>query len=480
MMEESTSEIIFLKGGGEAGEITRNYNWASTSLGEPENWPQPLRIALGIVLHSRFPMFIFWGPEQICFYNDAYRPSLGEEGKHPAIGRPGEIVWPEIWDYLKPKLDQVLAGGESIWEEDHLLPIYRNGKLDVVYWTYSYSPIMDDEGNIGGVMVICTETTEKVTANKNLSTSVQHFRDLVKNAPVAIAVFKGFDLVVEMANKAYMMLVGQKMEDFVGKPLFESLPEAREILEPLANEVLRTGKPLHVREFEIVINRNGKDETCYFNAAYEAIYEEDGSISGIMVVANEVTDLVVAKKEIEFSEQRFRNLLNQAPDAILILKGEDLVLEVANKPLLDLWQVDETAIGKPFLEILPEMENQVLEMLQDVYHNGVTHYGYEMPIIFERKNGEKDTIYFNFVYHPYREKDETITGVLVMASNVTGQVASQKMLEENQSDLNLAIEIGELGTFRIDLINDTATYSERIMDWFGLTENSVNLDTFFN
>src|SRR3954447_23433558 len=116
--------LSYLVDGGEMGELTRNYDWSRSSLGHPANWPQNLLVTLGIILHSKFPMFLFWGRENICFYNDAYRPSLGNEGKHPfALGKKGLEVWPEIWSDIGPIIDQVLSGGGANWSEDHLLPI---------------------------------------------------------------------------------------------------------------------------------------------------------------------------------------------------------------------------------------------------------------------------------------------------------------------------------------------------------------------
>ncbi len=111
-------------------------------------------------------MFLFWGPELFCFYNDAYRPALGNAGKHPALGEKAAEVWPEIWADIKPLIDQVLAGGEATWSEDQLLPIYRNGSLEDVYWTFSHSPVCDESGTPSGVFVTCMETTGTV---KNLS-----------------------------------------------------------------------------------------------------------------------------------------------------------------------------------------------------------------------------------------------------------------------------------------------------------------------
>lgn len=157
------------QGGGDMGRRIREYNWAATPVGPIETWPSSLRNAVNIVLSSRFPMFIWWGPGLIQFYNDAYRPSMGDTGKHPAaLGQRGEDCWPEIWPVIYPLIRQVLDTGEATWSEDQLIPIYRNGGLEDVYWTFGYSPIIDDDGKIGGVLVVCSENTEKVLNYRKL------------------------------------------------------------------------------------------------------------------------------------------------------------------------------------------------------------------------------------------------------------------------------------------------------------------------
>src|SRR6185312_8703628 len=164
--------VHFLSGGGEMGELIRAKDWSKTPIGNPENWSYSLKTAIGLVLHSKFPMFLWWGPELICFYNDAYRPSLGNDGKHPSIlGMRAKDAWPEIWDVIKPLIDQVVNTGEATWDEDRLIPIYRNGGMEDVYWTFSYSPIYNDTDEIEGVLVTCNETTEKVLAMNRLKES---------------------------------------------------------------------------------------------------------------------------------------------------------------------------------------------------------------------------------------------------------------------------------------------------------------------
>ncbi|MEO6131621.1 MAG: ATP-binding protein [Saprospiraceae bacterium] len=165
------ANLQFLKEGGEMGELTRQKDWSKTSLGSPESWPQSLRTSISIVLNSRFPMVLLWGPKLICFYNDAFRPSLGQNGKHPFIlGMNSEDAWSEIWDIIQPLLLQVTSGGGATWSEDQLIPIFRNNNIEDVYWTFSYSPIHDDGGNVSGVLVICNETTDKIKNEQELIT----------------------------------------------------------------------------------------------------------------------------------------------------------------------------------------------------------------------------------------------------------------------------------------------------------------------
>lgn len=156
-------------GGGEMGRLMAAHPWADSPLGPPHAWPQSLRTAVGICLGSRFPMVLWWGPDLRLIYNDAWRPSLGTL-KHPAVGKPGREVWAEIWHLIGPMLEGVLASGEATWSADMLLPMDRYGFLEETYWTYSYSPIRDEAGRVGGVFTAVTETTLRVVGERRLRT----------------------------------------------------------------------------------------------------------------------------------------------------------------------------------------------------------------------------------------------------------------------------------------------------------------------
>ncbi len=161
--------LAFLARGGQMGALMRAHPWANTPLGAPEQWSEGLKTTVRLALNTRHPVFIFWGPDGICLYNDAYSALVGPE-KHPGmLGMPARQAWGEIWSVIGPQIDLVMAGGGSTWSENELIPIMRNGALEDVYWTYSYGPIHDGAAasGIGGVLVLCTETTEIVRAKRS-------------------------------------------------------------------------------------------------------------------------------------------------------------------------------------------------------------------------------------------------------------------------------------------------------------------------
>ncbi len=164
----SQADEVFA-GGGEMGALMRSIDWSITPLGTVESWPQSLRTAISICLASYFPMLIWWGPELVKLYNDAYRVILG--AKHPrALGQRGQECWPEIWHIIGPMLEGVLKEGKATWSENQLLFLERNGYSEECYFTFSYSPIRDESGGVGGVFTAVTETTSHVLGERRLRT----------------------------------------------------------------------------------------------------------------------------------------------------------------------------------------------------------------------------------------------------------------------------------------------------------------------
>jgi hypothetical protein len=154
----------FLADGGETGALMRSHDWSDSPLGAPETWPPSLRSVVSLMLTSRFPMFVAWGPELAILYNDAYAPILGTRHPH-AMGHPFREVWPEIWDDIEPLVARAMIGESTFHENLHLVT-ERHGFPEDTWHTLSYSPVRDESGTIGGMFCTCTETTEKVQADR--------------------------------------------------------------------------------------------------------------------------------------------------------------------------------------------------------------------------------------------------------------------------------------------------------------------------
>ncbi len=279
-------------GTGEMADLTRAFDWSQTSLGWIDHWPAVLLNTVNILLNSRHPMFLWWGEELIQFYNDAYRPSLGA-GKHPsALGQWGQDCWPEIWPIISPQIKAVMTRGEASWNENQLVPIHRNGRLEDVYWTYGYSPVYTAPGKIGGTLVVCTETTATVIAKRQLQREMERLADLFEQAPAFFAVLNGPEYVFEMVNGPYQQLIGQR--GLIGKTVREAVPEAEaQGFVKLLEGVYKTGQPYVGRNIPIQLARNPGHplELRFLDFVYQPKRDSEGAVSGIIALGVDVTDV---------------------------------------------------------------------------------------------------------------------------------------------------------------------------------------------
>jgi len=191
--------LDFLAGGGEMGALMREHDWTRSPLGPPQDWPDALKMSVSICLNSRFPMVLWWGPDCIMLYNDAWRPVLGAT-KHPGgLGRPGVESWPEIWHIIGEQMRGVLERGEASWSEDLLLVFDRFGYNEEAYFTYSYSPIKHANGRVGGVFSAVTETTGRVIGERRLRI-LRELAERTADAKSVEAACAGFTEVLGAAN----------------------------------------------------------------------------------------------------------------------------------------------------------------------------------------------------------------------------------------------------------------------------------------
>ena len=431
----------FLQGGGEMGELTRNYPWENTSIGSPDSWPQSLRTALSILLNARFPMFLWWGDDLVQFYNDAYRPSFGEFGKHPeALGQKGEDCWPEIWPTIKPLIDQVRSGGPATWSEDQLIPINRNGKLEDVYWTFSYNPVYIENGQIGGVLVVCHETTKNVQTVKELQISESRFQNLVQETTVGIIVLSGWEMKIEIANKSFCALLECVPEELAGKNLFDIIPQAENSIRPILEQILSTGESFTSFGWPFYLNTAGNKikENC-LDLYYQPYKEPDGTIGGVMILCQDVSEQVMSRKKLEESEQRLRSFVESAPFPISVYTGKEMIIQFANQVMMDTWGKGNDVIGKLYTEVLPELMNQeIFEQVRQVYETGIPFHAKNQRVDLV-VSGQLQPFYFNYSFTPVFDGDGNIYGVMNTAADVTDLNKAHKKAKESEQNLRNVI-----------------------------------------
>lgn len=296
----------FLAGGGEMGALIRAYRWDSSPLGAPENWSQGLKTAVRLLLSTGHPMFIWWGPDLIQFYNDAYRRSIGPERHPSALGQGGRECWAEIWHIIGPQIEQVMGGEGHTWQENQLVPITRHGQKEDVYWTYGYGPIDDPDAphGVGGVLVVCTETTAQVLAEQRIKAAEARWRALFTQAPGFMCILTGPDHIFEFANPRYFDLLDHR--DIIGKTVRDALPEVEQQgFVDLLDKVYRTGKaytgtalPLSLRQSD------GSSRNIFLDFVYEPIRDASGEIAGIFVNGYDVTDRVISTEILREEDRR--------------------------------------------------------------------------------------------------------------------------------------------------------------------------------
>ncbi|MFH7019222.1 PAS domain-containing protein [Flavobacterium sp. FlaQc-47] len=483
--------LNFLRGGGEMGEYTRTYNWSATSIGSPDQWPQSLRTTVSTILNSKFPMFLWWGENLIQFYNDAYRPSLGNDGKHPeALGANGVDTWPEIWPVIYPLIKQVLDGGESTWMENQLIPIYRNGSLENVYWTFSYSPVFDDSGAIGGVLVTCTETTDAVVRLQQLNETNKELQLLLDyNIAMHKIQFEKdlkFKNVTNMspaglwlADKDGMMTyVNKTLSDWTGLHYKEVLGDAwpAAILDEDRNTVIEAYNKAVAEKshYDVQFHLKKWDGSIIkCHAAGDPFYMADGELGGYAGYCMDIQALVEGEKQIVESEQRFFNLTRQATVGIVVLTGEDLKVNIVNDAYASLiGRTVEDLLDKNLFEIIPETESVYRPIIEKVKATGESFYLYSSYYCVIVNNTKKEG-YLNVVYQPYKEIDGKITGVIALCHDVTEQVKAQRQIEESERLLRKVIEKTPVATALFLRENLVIAFANDVMSGYWKKGNGI-------
>jgi two-component system sensor histidine kinase VicK len=313
------NEPAFLQGEGEVAALIRSKDWEATSLGRPDSWPVALKQTVNMMLTTTFPVLICWGEDFIQLYNDAFRPINGLT-KHPqALGGTARETYAEIWETIGPMFDGVMQG-QAVGFPDFLVPLDRNGYLEDCYFDFSYSPIRDEQGKIGGILVICMETTAKVAALRTAALAQQEtaierdrLHDFFMQAPAGICILDGPELVFELVNPLYQQLFPGR--ELLGRPLLAAVPEIDgQPIQQILAEVFTTGQTFEGKELLIPLARtsDGPVEDRYFNFIYQARKDGKLAVDGILVFVFEVTEMVNDRNELEKTQDNLKAAVTSA------------------------------------------------------------------------------------------------------------------------------------------------------------------------
>ena len=295
----------FLPDGGKLGALIRAFDWSSTPLGPLGSWPQSLRTAVGLMLQLRQPAYIAWGPEQISLYNDGYIPICG--AKHPqGLGLPARDLWAEIWGQLGPINDAVMRG-EAQWFEDMPFALAGRGGDEPSYFSFSYTPLRDERGEVAGIFCAAMETTDKVLTRRALDQVAQRWRRIFEQAPSFICILRGPDHIFEFVNSAHRRLFGS--EAWVGRPIRDAFPdlegqgfyEQLDRVYGLGERVVFVDQPVRFRS-----PSDGRDEVRYLDFIYAPLLDEDGSVGGVFCEGFDVSERRDAQAALRRSEEQLR------------------------------------------------------------------------------------------------------------------------------------------------------------------------------
>ncbi|HEU0035484.1 MAG TPA: ATP-binding protein [Kofleriaceae bacterium] len=429
------------------GALIRERDWSQTSLGAIEQWSPALRAMVANLLHARQPMLLFWGPDLIQVYNDSFVPSFGR-GKHPAaMGQPARECWADAWPVVGAQIEAVMTRGEPAWHEDALVPIFRNGRLEEVFWTYSYSPAHDVDCTIRGTLVIVTETTGRVLATRRLA--------LLAKLGVALSAAKTYDDVFAslaelvssvpadvpflVATAADRVLAQSGISAADAAPVLDVLRDAAVPRTPLelalAHDIATAVWPEPVRAIAAsTLTAHGHQ--LAFGLSPRLPFD-DAYRSFLSQIVEQVTatlrriDKATARDAMRIQRD---NLLMHAPVATALLAGPDHVFQLANPLYCELVGRDPT--GKSYREAFPELAGTELPGLLDhVYRTGEPVALAEQRVALAR-HGALEDCYFNFNLEPLRDEMAAVYGMMAVAVDITDQVRARQALEKLDEERN--------------------------------------------
>ena len=495
-------------------DLTRQFHWEATSLGPIESWPDELITTVNLLLASSFPMFLWWGPDLIQFYNDSYRPIIGEDKHRVALGQRGAECWAEAWKIIGPDIETVMGTGESIWNVNRLVPISRNGRIEEVFWTYSYSPVRDREGRVEGVLVVCNDTTVQVLNERRLRTLLTIEKDFSKtqsldelanqlvhtlggnpaDIPFA-ALYRVEDTDVRLVGETGLESVEAILDphhaatgDAAGRALamVESLPilavaSSKELQvvelgervgslvckpwpEPIQQVHIQAAGTLLQAQYVLVL---GVSPRRPFDAHYESFFQLAGDrICGILESEGGLEERRQAEAQrvmlfetVDQQRELLANIVESAPAGIAVL-DQELRIRWCNPcyaTFLDSPRSSEKLVGVKLADVVanPEKILRIFERVRDTHERFITTE-------YEHLGFARGATYWRWSLVRLATGD-----ILNVSSEITEQVLARRKWEAVGERLHLAQKAARLGTYYWHLPSGGVEWSPEFYDATG-------------
>ena len=367
--------------------------------------------------------------------NDAYLQIVGRTRKD-FVGKP---LWESLPELKSQGVDDLLrkvrATGIADRSSEHVMKLWRDNAEEIIYVDFIYEPVKGQDGIVDKIMVVVAEVTAKVKACKKSEQSEAQLKSIIAAAPVAIGVFTGRELKIEMLNQTFVDIVG-KGNGIIGKPLAEVMPEPEgQPFLQILDDIYTSGKIFQTFGTQKSIVQNGVMTQGFYDFSYTPLFDTDGKVYAILEIAVDVTDMVLDRRRIEKSEQQVRSLVESAPFPISVYSGKEMRIELANQAIINVWGKGSAVTGKLFSDVLPKRDNQeIFEQLENVYNSGIS---------FNAKNQRVNVVvddklksyYFNFCFLPLLDPLGKVYGIMNTAADVTDLNKAMKTAEESERNL---------------------------------------------
>jgi len=483
------SSADFLAGGGEMGALVRGYDWSRTPLGRPANWPQSLRTAVRLLLNTNHPMFIWWGQHLVQFYNDAYRQTLGPE-RHPhALGQGGRECWAEIWDIIGPQIDQVMDGGGATWHENQLVPVTRHGRLEQVYWTYGFSPIDEDDG-VGGVLVVCRDVTKDYLSSlalRDREAELARVQQVGRIGGLEVDLRTGFH---NRRSPEYLLIHGlpadaahESHEDWVQR----IHPEDREATEKKFRDAIASQVRDYTAQYRIIRPDDGEMRWISVRATIER--DDSGKAVRLIGAHSDVTEQVMAEQALRQSEERYRTLADQLAELNATLaqrveektRERDRIWNVSQDLLLvadrnGVWKTINPAWTRTFGWSEAELLNRTSEWLEHPDDGGITQARVKKlgssddTAKFESRFRHKDGSYRWLSWTGVPDQDH----IYAVARDVTAEKAAAERLKATEEALLQSQKMEAVGQLTGGIAHDFNNLLTGIVGSLDLLQTRLN------